>query len=522
MLLPALITGGLLAYAGNLSDGLRLGLLSLPGVVFLFLAVTRNKLYWYALSALWWLVFWFDSILRSSTWLLFKSDNEAYFIIEAIANTSYQESWEFFQLHSIMIISVLSGLIALTIMYHYAVFKLLKARHFVQLWQSRLYRGIIIFLILLTIASYLARPSRNVHLVVFWNNYYHKLEDFKNRIKQHKNVHQQWDIKAKQNLILTEQAKAKQTHVLVISESVTSLNLGVCGYPRNTTPELSKRINEIKVFCQAFSPSSSTINALRVLLTESSAEEHEQYSPESVLAYAKAAGYKIFWLSNQDDIYISSLFGSYADQAIYKNTRSGRSSTSLDEHLLPVYQQALADPAPKKLIILHLIGAHPNYQERYPERFNRFTSNSNDVVENDLKQRDIDPWIRSLRNDYDNAILYEDSLLAQFLDSLRADAVPDFRSFTVVSDHGNEVGHEIDYAGHSPNTKAGYQVPVIMWSDRLASTGVDQTKTLNTAELDNNLMQLMGLKDKSAPPQHYWLDDDYQFKPEANWPYWKR
>ncbi len=374
---------------------------------------------------------------------------------------------------------------------------------------------------LLTVTSYLMKPSRKVHPVVFWQDYHAKIQNFKNRIKQHKTVHQQWDLSAKQNLVLTDQAKGKQTHVLVLSESITSLNYGVCGYPRDTTPELSKRLDQLKVFCNAFSPSPSTINSLRVLLTESHASEHDKYSPESVLAYARAAGYKIYWISNQDDVYLSSLFGSYTDKAIYKNRRSGRSSSSLDENLLSDYQQALADPEPKKLIILHLIGAHPNYQERYPAAFNRFTSASNDAVETDLKNRDIDPWIRSLRNDYDNAVLYEDSLLGKFLDELQADHVPDFRSFMVVSDHGNEVGHEIDYAGHSPNTKAGYQVPVIMWYDHIPSTGVDKTRTLNTAELDNNLMHIMGLKEKSAPKRTYWLDDNYQFSPEENWPYWK-
>jgi len=87
---------------------------------------------------------------------------------------------------------------------------------------------------------------------------------------------------------------------LVLSESLTSLNLGVCDYPRDTTPEMTKRLAEIKVFCNAFSPAPSTINALRVLLTESPAAEHDKYSSESVLAYARAAGYKIYWLSNQD------------------------------------------------------------------------------------------------------------------------------------------------------------------------------------------------------------------------------
>ena len=521
IVLPALITGGLLSFAGNLTDGLRLGFLSLLGVVFTYLAITRHKNYWYILSILWWLVAWIDALLRSSTWFLFNSDNEAYFIIEAVANTNKHEILEFFQLHLALLAAVLFSLVVLLGIYSYAVFKLVKPVHFSQLWNSRIYRICIIFLMLLTVTSYLMKPSRKVHPVVFWQDYHAKIQNFKNRIKQHKAVHQQWDLSAKQNLVLTDQAKGKQTHVLVFSESITSLNYGVCGYPRDTTPELSKRLDQLKVFCNPFSPVPSTINALRVLLTKSPASEHDKYSPESVLAYARAAGYKIYWISNQDDVYLSSLFGSYTDKAIYKNRRSGRSSSSLDENLFHDYQQALADPEPKKLIILHLIGAHPNYQERYPAAFNRFTSTSNDAVETDLKNRDIDPWIRSLRNDYDNALLYEDSLLAKFLDELQADHVPDFRSFMVVSDHGNEVGHEIDYAGHSPNTKAGYQVPVIMWYDHIPSTGVDKTRTLNTAELDNNLMHIMGLKEKSAPKRTYWLDDNYQFSPEENWPYWK-
>jgi heptose-I-phosphate ethanolaminephosphotransferase len=44
---------------------------------------------------------------------------------------------------------------------------------------------------------------------------------------------------------------------------------------------------------------------------------------------------------------------------------------------------------------------------------------------------------------------------------------------------------------------------------------------LNTAELDNNLMHIMGLKNKTASPQSYWLDRDYRFTPEVNWPYWQ-
>ena len=60
-----------------------------------------------------------------------------------------------------------------------------------------------------------------------------------------------------------------------------------------------------------------------------------------------------------------------------------------------------------------------------------------------------------------------------------------------------------------------------MWSDNLKMTGANKDKTINTAELDNNLMHIMGLKEKNAPSQTFWQDDNYQFIPEINWPYWK-
>jgi heptose-I-phosphate ethanolaminephosphotransferase len=37
------------------------------------------------------------------------------------------------------------------------------------------------------------------------------------------------------------------------------------------------------------------------------------------MAYAKAAGFKVYWISNQDDVYISSLFASFADEAVFIN-----------------------------------------------------------------------------------------------------------------------------------------------------------------------------------------------------------
>ncbi|MCE6009107.1 hypothetical protein [Acinetobacter soli] len=46
VLLPPLLTAGILSTAGNPSDGIRLGLLSLPGAWLIYRAISRAWLGW--------------------------------------------------------------------------------------------------------------------------------------------------------------------------------------------------------------------------------------------------------------------------------------------------------------------------------------------------------------------------------------------------------------------------------------------------------------------------------------------
>mgnify|MGYP003340877281 CR=1 FL=1 len=98
--------------------------------------------------------------------------------------------------------------------------------------------------------------------------YYSKIQNFKQQIETHQQIHDVWLETAKHKLVLDNQQPQSQTHTLLITDSVTSKNFGVCGYPRNTTPELEKYSSSFKIFCQAFSPAASTIGALKMKLTE--------------------------------------------------------------------------------------------------------------------------------------------------------------------------------------------------------------------------------------------------------------
>lgn len=520
LLLPPLFTGIVLALAGNLSDGIRLALLSLPGVWLLYNAIHKPHAVWKITSILWWCIFWTDTILRSTTWFVFDSDNDAHFIIQAIANTTYHEVAEFLQFHAWSLGIGLFLFLLFGFSYFLWIFKFLPQLSFTEILGPNSRKFILILFSILVLVSYIGTPTRALHPIIYWTDYYSKVQLFQNSIKMHKQVHQEWQKNAEKKLVTSQISSESQTHILIITDSVTSKNLGVCGYPRNTTPELQKYSSSFKIFCNAYSPAASTIDSLKMKLTETHPDTQKLYGSESILAYAKSAGFKTYWISNQNDSYISSLFGSFATKQIYVNHRSGRSSSSLDEKILPIYESALEDPHPKKLIIVHLIGAHPNYQLRYPDKFSKFSSETNDIIEKQLEKNNIGFWTQQQRNYYDNSIAYQDWLIDRFFQTLQKKDSATFSSFIFVSDHGNEVGHEKNFAGHSPNTKAGYQVPLIVWYEGIKNTGINLDKMINTADLDTSLMALMKLHEKGNLEQPNLLNTNYIFKPSSNWPYW--
>lgn len=268
VLAPALVTGGILCIAGNASDGIRLGLLSLPGSWLMYLGISRPVLYWKVAAIVWWSIFLGDACIRSLSWFIYQSDTDAYFIVQAIANTTRQETIEFFQFHArSLVLSALIFFFGLTA-YFWFCFGQPIHKLWSQLFQVKLNRYFCSFLGVLTLASYLIEPSRAQHPVVYWSDYYSKIQNFKSQISTHKQLHHVWLDTAQHNLILDPQQLLSQTHTLMITDSVTSKNFGVCGYPRNTTPELEKYSASFKIFCNAFSPAASTIGALKMKLTE--------------------------------------------------------------------------------------------------------------------------------------------------------------------------------------------------------------------------------------------------------------
>ena len=301
---------------------------------------------------------------------------------------------------------------------------------------------------------------------------------------------------------------AEHTVMLVVSESVNRANLSLYGYPRKTTPKLDARRQNLLVFGDVVSSDPATIQSVLKMLTPATLAQ-PQFDPSrpSVLSQARQAGYEVHWISNQqrNDGAIQML-AEQADCAVFINKRTGRNATSLDEGLLPHLNRALQRPAPKKFIVVHLMGAHLHYDLRYPKPFARFRD-ADDHVGGAMKEAARPFWIRQARNHYDNAILYGDHVLDAMLDQLQSAAGTAPASLLYVSDHGQEVGHSRNFSGHSASDASGYEIPLILWTNRAhklaaAPRAALEARPYQADVLDHTIAGLLDLHTASYRPGH--------------------
>jgi heptose-I-phosphate ethanolaminephosphotransferase len=256
-------------------------------------------------------------------------------------------------------------------------------------------------------------------------------------------------------------AKDPKTFVLVLGESSNRSDWSLYGYKRKTTPNLDAIAGEMLVFRDAVSSWGSTNREVTRMFTVADHENDNSWRAEpDVIGLAKAAGYKTFWLTNQNGFLINTVFAQQADQFTIVNSGLGqRSDTSLDEKLLPELDKALADPAERKFIVLHTIGSHQHYQLRYPENFAVY-DNADDEVAQEMAAK----WsgLAVARNHYDDTIRYTDFIISSVISRLKADKVTN-SEMLFLSDHGQEVGQLTDVWGHQLFLESGFTVPMILW-----------------------------------------------------------
>ncbi|TOO53272.1 hypothetical protein CGH33_25780, partial [Vibrio parahaemolyticus] len=89
-------------------------------------------------------------------------------------------------------------------------------------------------------------------------------------------------------------------------------------------------------------------------------------------------------------------FSRQTDKQYYLNNDMAQSSRIYDDVVFAPFKEALADPAEKKFIVVHLLGTHMRYEFRYPEEKAIFKG-KDDVVPKNLNEDEVNDY-----NAYDN------------------------------------------------------------------------------------------------------------------------
>ncbi|MCZ6594187.1 MAG: phosphoethanolamine transferase, partial [Bacteroidetes bacterium] len=240
----------------------------------------------------------------------------------------------------------------------------------------------------------------------------------------------------------------KETYILIIGESARKASMSLYGYHRDTNPILQNFMatyrQNIIPYTNAISVSPFTRASVPVMLSVTDAKSIKalKYRP-SIIKIFNAVGYKTFLISNQPrrgfhhDV-ISTMMKDVASSIYLEDV--GSVDKTYDAAVIPFLERCLKDTSNKKLIVIHLIGSHYNYKERYPPNHSFFEG-------------------ESLVTTYNNSIRYTDLVLGEIakvvLNSDQAIAV------LYVSDHGENLNDNNDNNfGHGRNDFTQYELEI--------------------------------------------------------------
>ena len=323
---------------------------------------------------------------------------------------------------------------------------------------------------------------------------------------------------------LANSAQGPSTHIIIIGESATRSHLSLYGYERETNPYLKTPPQNMQMLIapDVCSSAHATYGSIANIMLGSSKElsfDKDGAAPPTLVSIVKDAGFKTHWISNQPGAGYGSMvsFWSVAvDNSVFLNKRDYRVGYDFDEVLLPSLKAALQDSSKNQVIVLHMMGSHPGYKQRYPKKFGHWAAD--DLVPRSVKRRNEADFDKAIYNSYDNSILYSDYVIAEVLKLAKLN---DVASVVYFSDHGQNLGEKNTHVGHSTENgpKQGFEVPLIFWlnSSKLLDSDIKADKIkLNLAKpyslerIQYTLFDLYGIALPTPQPDKSLLSEKYE------------
>ena len=251
-------------------------------------------------------------------------------------------------------------------------------------------------------------------------------------LAQYKNFSKErTDRKDNMSKLLLSHKPEAGVYVLVIGESQNRAHMQAYNYHRATTPWLDSMKNDknMLLFTKAYSCHTHTVPTLLYALTAKNQYNNIAVkNAVSVLEVAEAAGFETVWLSNQVkysawDTPVTSI-ASEANQQKWINSTLGESTNTdyFDGNLIEELEKIKITD--KMLIVMHLMGNHGSYEQRYPKAFEKYDG-------------------KNTIDKYDNSIIYNDYVMSQVYK--RARKIPNFKGLVYCSDHADAIDKNLSH-----------------------------------------------------------------------------
>lgn len=262
----------------------------------------------------------------------------------------------------------------------------------------------------------------------------------------------------------------REIYILVIGESARYASFQLNGYDRETTPLLAENGGLLN-FQDVAAPATVTLMSVPVLLTPSTAESLQSAPTKpSVVSIFRGAGFHTAWFSTQrkHGMYDTacSIYSKDAHESAFLSgafaPATGAYESALDGELLEPVQKLISRGLPKTFIVLHTMGSHQHYSDRFPPEFERFKCGAVRAKGSLINAAYTADEQRLMTNAFDNSILYTDWLLSQLVEALGSTHA--VSALFYVSDHGQNTGNAaIMPFGHGTKTEDVIHVPMLMW-----------------------------------------------------------
>ncbi len=259
--------------------------------------------------------------------------------------------------------------------------------------------------------------------------------------------------------------------VLIIGESFNKYRSQLYGYDKPTTPRQLKRMQDstLIAFTDVVAPWNLTSFVFKhVFSLHAVGDEGDWCDMPMFPEVFRKAGYHVTFITNQ--------FLPKAGEAVYDfsggfflnhpqlseqlfDTRNSRLHR-YDEGVLQDYD-AMKEHDAHQLTIFHLMGQHVDYRGRFPVKTRRKFTPA------DYPDKKLAPKRLQINADYDNAVLYNDSIVDEIIRRF------EHQNAIVIymPDHGEECFNSMDYFGRNHSATIDYrlareefEIPFWIWA----------------------------------------------------------